>query len=177
MDKFLEKYKLIGYHTMEIEIDKMEFVKRLRKVVDAGDTGAISNPFEAFTSSENDYIGRVEPEGFELRRRRKMFEPNINRAYVTGKFTQERDRLIITSKIYGFSKSLKVFFFVILGFYLFFTVMILVLSSTDADLPAYLALFLVPHAVIMFCVPFFLARYAVRRMKKELEREFHYLAR
>ncbi|WP_157472291.1 hypothetical protein [Neolewinella persica] len=177
MDNLLEKYKLIGYHTTELEMDKMEFSKRLRKVVDEGSTGAIGNPFEAFSSSENDFIGKVTSEGFEIRRRRKMFEPNFSMAYVTGKFVQNRDCLTITSKIHGIGKSLKIFIIAITGFYLLFAIMILLVSTANSDFPFYMALFLIPHAALMFWIPFFMARYAVRRMKKELEREFHYLAR
>jgi hypothetical protein len=177
MDKLLEKYKLIDYHTTELEIDKMEFVKRLRKAVDEGSTGAIGNPFEAFSSSDNDFIGQVTSDKFEFRRRRKMFEPKVRMAYVTGKYVQERDRLIITSKIYGIGKALKVFFIAIAGFYLLFTILILFASTTDSDFPFFIALFIIPHAALMFGIPFFMARYAVRRMKKDLEREFHYIAR
>jgi pilus assembly protein TadC len=177
MDKLLEKYKLIDYHTTEVEIDKMEFLKRLRAVVDEGATGSIASPFEAFSSSDNDYIGRVEPEGFEFRRRRKMFQPNFNQAYVKGTFQQDRDRLIISSKIYGIGKALKFFLIVIAGFYLLFAAIILVVSTTDIDFPPYIILFLIPHALIMLCIPFFMAKYGARRMKKELEREFHYIAK
>lgn len=177
MDKFLEKYKLIDYHTTEVEIDKMEFVKRLRGVVDSGPVGIIVNPFEAFSSSENDYIGRVELEGFEFRRRRKMFQPNFNQAYVKGTFTQDRDRLIITSKLYGLGKTLKLVFFGILGFYILFGAIALFVSTVDSDFPPFVILFLIPHALLMFCIPFFMARYGVKRMKKELEREFHYISR
>ena len=177
MEKFLEKYKLIDYHTAELEIDKMEFIKRLRAVVDSGSTSAIASPFEAFSSSDNDYIGWVEQEGFEFRRRRKMFQPNFNQAYVTGKMVQDRDRLIITSKIYGIGKALKIFLISILGFYVLFAAIALLVSTTETDFPPYIILFLIPHALFMFCIPFFMAKYGVKRMKKELEREFHYIAR
>ncbi|MFK8163879.1 MAG: hypothetical protein AB8H12_15645 [Lewinella sp.] len=177
MDKFLEKYKLLDYHTTELEIDKMEFVRRLRQAVDDGSTSAIANPFEAFSSSDNDYIGQVTTEGFEFRKRRKMFEPNFNMAFVSGKFNQDRDRLVITSKINGLGKALKFFFIAISVFYIFMAAALLVVSTTDTDFPPFIILFLIPHAMLMFCIPFFMARYGVRRMKKELEREFHYIAR
>lgn len=177
MTEFLKKHKLIDHLTTELELDKMEFVKRLRQQVDEGDVSFLSGAFEAFTSSDNDFVGTVSTEGFTFRRRRKMFERSMNLAYVTGSYSQERDRLVISTDIIGFRKIMLFYFGFLVILYLFFISIFLFSASLEESLPIMIILPILLHASIMFLLPYFLARRSVQKLKKEVEREFHFLAR
>ena len=84
MNEFLKKIKLIQVLTIEIEISKSEFVSKLKEQVDEGSTGIFSNPFEVFSSSKNEYKGSVRFDGFEIKRRKKLFDMNINLSVASG---------------------------------------------------------------------------------------------
>lgn len=177
MTEFLKKHKLIDRLTTELEIDKMTFVKRLRQQVDEGDVSFMSGTFEAFSSSDNDFVGTVSTEGFTFRRRRKMFERSMNLAYVTGTYSQERDRLVISTDIIGFRKIMLFYFGFLVIFYLSFISIFLFSANLEESMPMMIIIPVLIHASIMFLLPYFLARRSVQKLKKDLEREFHYLAR
>jgi hypothetical protein len=172
----LERLKLIDHLTLEIPIDKQEFVNRLRNTVDKGDTGVFSSVFEALRSSKKEYKGQVTPDSFKLRRRRKFFDTNMTFATAEGSFSQKDNLLVIESTIIGFRKVYLVFVALLLLFYAA-VILSVILSDASGVMRWLIIPFLIFHSVMMFGIPYLVLRRGVSRLKYDLEREFYYLTK
>jgi hypothetical protein len=170
MNNFLRKINLIKDINIELQISKIDFTKKFRENVDESNLGF--EPFEVFTSSKNEYKGTIENNGFELKKRRKLFDTSHSFAKATGKFTQETDKLIIKTEVNGFQR--KMIFF--LGFFLlFYAIFFSVFLFTDTGGATFFVFpFLVLHMTFMLGIPYFIMRRSVNRMTYDLERDFHY---
>lgn len=84
MKETLRKLKLTDSLTSELELSRSEFIAKLRAITDKGDIGLFSDMFDVFYSSKNEFKGQIHHTGFELKRRKKMFEPNLSMAVATG---------------------------------------------------------------------------------------------
>lgn len=179
MKEILKKLKLIGHQTTELEVSKNEFVSRFQQHVDQGSTSTLSSMFEAFSSGKNEYKGYVSSNGFRIRRKRKLFDMNMNFALATGEFRAKNNLLVITTEVNGFHGMMIPFYIFITIFYLIF---ILGFSFTafpeEGNGPMALAIpFVLVHAAFMYGMPYFIMRRSVSRMKHELEREFFYMTK
>src|SRR5690606_11113648 len=103
MKKFLKRLRLIDHLETELKIRKDDFADLFRAHVDEGSTNHFSGVFEVFSSSSNQYKGTVGYEGFKIRRRRRLFDTNMNLAVATGSFFQKGETLVITTEINGFA--------------------------------------------------------------------------
>ncbi|WP_300565091.1 hypothetical protein, partial [Flavobacterium sp.] len=87
------------------------------------------------------------------------------------------DKLVLKADINGFHKAMKFFYAFVIVFYIIF---LLGFSATmffnnDADFAPFFALpFILLHACLMLGIPYFIMRRGVKRMKYELERDFHF---
>jgi hypothetical protein len=176
MTTLLERLKLVDYLTTELDIDKKEFVEKLMLNVDDGDTGFFFSPFEAFSSSKNEYKGKVTFDSFRIRRRKRMFDMNISLAVAEGKFRQKDDKLLVESKISGF-RGIFIPFLIILFLIYFFGILAAILGESNTNMPWPVLPFILIHAVFMFGIPYFMIRRGVSRMKYELERDFYYMTK
>ncbi|MEM8584815.1 MAG: hypothetical protein AAGF87_11125 [Bacteroidota bacterium] len=170
-----EKLGLIDYMTMTLEVDKLDFIKKLRKQVDESSLGVFSDVGDAFSSSKNEFKGEVDHEGFQIKRKRKFFDTNFNFAVAKGQFRQEREQLAIDIELDAVNKQMQIFYIFIIVFYLAFFGVILTLGR-DSSMPLIVLPFMLLHAGMMFGIPFFIMRRSVRRMKYELERELFFIA-
>jgi len=57
--EFLKKIRLIDYLVIDLDITKNEFITKLKENVDEGSTGFMSDSFDMFSSSKNEYKGHV----------------------------------------------------------------------------------------------------------------------
>ncbi|NOS92536.1 MAG: hypothetical protein HOP30_11480 [Cyclobacteriaceae bacterium] len=174
MKSFLIKIKLIEYLTIELPISKVDFVQRLSSVTDKGDTGMFAGAFDIFSSSKNELKGVVSLDGFRIRRRRRIFDTNMNMAIATGTFKETDSGLVIHTKINGFN-NFFILYYVLLVFV--YGMIASLMAFSDQNTEFVIFLFLVIHAVFMFLIPYFFMRSATRRLKHELEREFFYLTK
>ena len=175
MNDFLIKLKLIDYLTIKLQIKKADFVKQLTLVTDRGSVGMFLNPFEAFSSSNNELKGIVNENGFKLQRKKRFFDTSGNMAVASGKLSENDGQLTIVTEINGFN-NFFIFFYVIL--IVFYTIFIVVgfLSPNDG-LGFFFIPFILLHATLMFALPYFMMKRSVKRLKYELEREFFYLTK
>lgn len=74
METFLRKIGLIDNLTTELKIQKTDFLNVFTNHVDDGDIGFLSGAFDAFSSSKNEYRGRITFDGFEIKRKRRFFD-------------------------------------------------------------------------------------------------------
>nr|WP_321235557.1 hypothetical protein [uncultured Psychroserpens sp.] len=175
MESFLRKIKLIDDMTTELSISKSEFIARLSALVEESSLGLFSDLGDVFSSNRAEYKGRVDYNGFKLKRKRRFFDTKINIAIVTGTYRQVADKLVIDSKIVGFKGVMIFFFLFILLFYLLFIGTFLS-NGIDSNMPTFVLPFMLVHALFMFGIPYFIMRRSVKRFKYDLEREYHYIA-
>ncbi len=176
MREFLRKIKLIDFLTIQLSVDKSTFIDNLKDAVDEGDTSIFSGLSDLFDRSKNYYRGSVNYEGFKIRRKRKMFDPSINIALITGKYRKAKDDLIIDVEINGFSRAMIPFYIMITLLYIIFFTMMISMPEEDSEFTWITIPFLIFHAAFMFAIPYMIARRSVKRLKYDLEREFYFLS-
>ena len=179
MNEFLKKLKLIDHFTVELEVERYFFVDRLMSVVDPGDTGTLFSSFEGLSSSKKEYKGKVGDNGFEIRRRKRLFDMNMGSAIAKGEWRQRDNHLIIETEINSFNNFFILFFVILIVIYVFGVISLLFARNGEDgnNLITLVALpFLLLHAAFMFGVPYIVMRNSTKRMKYDLTREFHYLA-
>ena len=177
MENFLRKIKLIDSFSTTLNTTKSEFTSALRNNVDEGDIdGFFSGAFEVFTSSDNKFKGSVNHNGFKIRKRRWFFERNFGKATATGNLREQHNSLVIHTEINAFNSHMVFMFGALIVFYLvFFTMVFGSIFSENSDFPVFVPIFVIIHAAFMFGIPYFMMRKGVRRMKQDLEREFHFI--
>lgn len=177
MKDFLKKIKLIEYLTIELDIQKNEFISTLKESVDEGSTGFMSDSFDVFSSSKNEYKGHVGFENFKIKRRKRFFDTYVNLAVAKGTYRQKENTLIIDTEISGFNGMMIPFYIFILIFYSIFVIAFLFADNIEGASPVLTLLFILIHASFMFGLPYFIMRRSMKRMKHELEREFFYMTK
>lgn len=179
MRKQLEKLKIIDYLTVELEIPKSDFIYKLKQNIDESDLSYFSNFSDIFSSSNNEYKGFVNSEGFKIKRKKRFFDTNKNIAIATGKFQTKENILIISTEINAFNKIMIPFFIFITIFYLGFVVFFSfnLFTQENNTVPFIVFPFLLLHAVLMYGIPFYMMKKSTANMKRELEREFYFLTK
>lgn len=177
MKDFLKKIKLVADLTTEIEIQKSEFINKFKHHVDEGDVGPFLGGLDIFSSSKNEYKGHVGFDKFKIKRRRRIFDTNMNFAVASGTYRQRENRLIIETEINGFSGMMIPFYILITVFYSIFIVGFFMAENTSDSDFFFAGPFIFIHALFMFGIPYFIMRRSTQRLKYELEREFHYISR
>ena len=179
MDEFLRKIKLKDSFTVELEVDRYQYVDRLMSVVDPGDTGTLFSAFEGFSSSKREYKGKVNDQGFEIRRRKRLFDMNVIPAIAKGQWRQRDDQLIIETEINSFNNLFIFFYGILIVIYGigFISLLFAGIGEDAGEMMTLIGLpFLLLHAAFMFGIPYLVMRNSTKRMKYDLTREFHYLA-
>ena len=172
MKNLLTRLKLIQHFTIEIEIEKSEFVSKLEENVDDGDTGVMFSAFEGFSSSKNHYKGSVGQDRFKIRRRRKIFDMNMNMSIANGSYVQKNNTLAIETEVNGFH-NMFIPYYILIG--IIYITGIILSFSTNNTWTFSIIPFIIIHACIMMGLPYFIMRRSVERMKYELERDFYFM--
>ncbi|MBT1712171.1 hypothetical protein KK062_28275 [Fulvivirgaceae bacterium PWU5] len=176
MKSILERLRLVDHLTIEMPIEKRDFIDKLTRNVDQGDIGIFLSPFEAFSSSKNEYRGTVTFDSFKIRRRRRLFDMNMSLAVAEGSFTQKDNILVVEATIRGFRRIFIPFFLFIACCYVAFIISFIV-SDTSGNMGWFFIPFIFIHATLMLGIPYYIMRRGVSRMKYELERDFYYITR
>lgn len=172
MNKLLTKLKLLKESTIELPVEKYNFIAILKSQVDEKDLGFFSDMGDVFSSSKTDYKGHINSYGFELKKKRKFFDYNMNFAKAKGRFNQQGELLQINVEINGFTNQMIPFYIIVPIFYLFFILMTLQ-EGFEAAIIAFP--FLLIHGLLMLGLPYFFMRRSVKRMKYDLERDFYFM--
>ncbi len=177
MKNFLKQIRLLDQLTVEIDgIHKNEFVEKLKNEVDPSDLGLFSDTFDAFSSGKNEFKGQVGYEGFKIKRKKRFFDMNMNLAVATGSFTQKEDKLIITTEINGFLNIMIPFYIFLILIYAV-TGAVMLFSEGAGNEVVFAFPFLLFHGAFMMGIPYLIMRGSTRRLKRELEREFYFIAK
>jgi hypothetical protein len=177
MREFLKKIQLLEHHTIQLAMPRQDFVNRLRQQVDDREIGIFADSFDVFTASENDYKGQVSPHGFRIKRRRRLFDLNMNLAIASGTLREEGDLLFIDTEINGMSGMMIPFVVIAAIIYVVAIGIFFIASTSDDVTPAFFTPILLLQATLLLAIPYFLMRSSVRRLKRELEREFYFLTK
>lgn len=177
MKRILEKLKLIDYLNTELQISKNEFQRNLRKIVDEGSTNFMSDFFDIFSRSNNEYKGYVDFNIFNLKRRKRLFEMGFNFPNAKGKVEQKGDSLIIKTEVNAF-KGIMIFFFILVILIYAIAIISLITSATQDNWEVYFSIPLILiHACFMLGIPYLILRRSVKRFKYDFERELFYLTK
>lgn len=177
MKRFLQKLKLIDFLDTELEITKSDFHKKLSGIVDETNIGFMSDFFDLFSSSKNEYKGYVDFTHFKLKRRKRLFEMGLNFPNAKGKVDQKGDSLIIKTEINAFKGIMVFFILFILLFYTIAIISMLTIGSQENE-EVFIAIpFILIHACFMLGIPYLVLRRSVKRFKYDFERELYYLTK
>lgn len=175
MKNFLKKIKLIDKLKIELEIDKRDFVNRLKNVVDDKETGLFSSFFEAFSNSKNEYVGKVNYDGFKIRKRRKFFDRQANLAIVNGRMKENGEKLEVSMEINGLVKFFLFFYGFFVLIFIFVVVPTFVINSPES-IGFFLPIAILQLSFITF-IPYFVMKKSTRNMKRNIERELFFLTK
>ena len=157
-----------------LKTTKVEFVNRLTEITDKETTGIMSDTFDVFSSSKNEFKGQINNDNFKIKRKRRFFDTNMNFSVANGIFEEKDGNLIVETEINGFNNYFLFFYAFLIIFY---TIFIFGVSSSEKNDALIAIPFLVIHGTFMFSIPYFIMKRSVKRMKYELEREFFYLTK
>lgn len=178
MKSILRKLKLIDTQQTELEINKSDFIKNLGRIVDDGNSNFISDFFDLFSRSNNEYKGSVNFSNFKISRRRRLFDMGISFPTVKGEIEQKGDNLLITSEINAFKGIMVLFIFFILLVYIIAIVAMFFSNTPDNNGVNFIAIPLILlHACFMLGIPYLVLRRSVKRFKYDFERELFYLTK
>ena len=176
MNDFLSKIKFKDELITTVKIQKGSFVDKLSKSVDHSNFGYFPDLSDLFSSSDNIFKGEVSLSGFKLKRKIKFAEMNSNMVIASGKYIQDHENLIITTNINGFQKKMILYFAFLILFYLVFIFAFLFSEFLGATTQIIFFPALILHGAFMLGIPYFMIKSSVKKMKYNLEREFHYIA-
>ncbi len=174
MKDLLERMKLTDHLTTELQISAQEFVEKLSANVDPVHIGLFPSNFEAFSSSKNEFKGKVDYSGFKIKIRHRLFE-RYNHALATGSIIEQNGRLLIETAIEAADGMIISIFFIII-FCVSITIIIVAASPNSSGGDGVEILIPIVFIILMLVIGYFLLRRDVSRLKYELDREFHYLA-
>ncbi len=178
MKDAFRKLKIIETLSIELEIQKNDFVSKLRDNVDQGGTSFLSDAWDIFSRSKNEFKGEVNTHSFKIKRKKKFLETNYNTAIATGTYYQKENILFINSEINGFHKIFIFYYIFIIFFYLiFFFGFAFWNDDQTQNLNLFFMIFIIIHGFFMICFPIYLMRRSVKRLKHDLKREFFYLTK
>jgi len=170
LEKFLKKIKLVRDYSIPVPMDRKEFVRLAAKNIDIGNNSIFSLFSERFSSSKNKYVGELDYNGFQFRKRKKIIDFNKNSSVVKGVFRQKGDKLYMETEIKPFSIiAITVYVFIVL-FFIYFVGFKLVNSAEP--LWSIVSALLI-QASLLFGVPYLVARSRIKRMYIELRKDIY----
>ncbi len=172
MNTLLTKLNLLTTTTIELPVEKYNFVSIVNASIDHSDLGYFSDMGDIFSSSKAEYKGHINSYGFKLKKKRKFFDYNMNFATAEGRFTQQGDTLKINVEINGFSNQMAPFFVMLPIFFLFVIAMTL---QGEGIVSLVIIPFFLLQGLFMMGIPYFMMRRSVKRMQYELERDFYFM--
>ncbi|MFK8061433.1 MAG: hypothetical protein AB8B78_15270 [Polaribacter sp.] len=176
MEEFLRKIKLIDSFSISLKTNKNDFVSSLRTNIDEADIdGFFSSAFEIFSSSKNIFKGQANHSGFKIRKRKRFFDRQFGFAKATGNYREKEGKLIVSGQIKSWNNFMYFFFGFAILIYSIFIFSFFFKSNSFDNLGIIVLPFILLHAVFMIGIPYFAMRSGLKKLKQDLEREFHFI--
>jgi hypothetical protein len=172
MEQFLRRIKLVEDLQMILPIGKQAFIQTLRTQVDPPSFGL----FSLFEGGKNEYKGTVTENGFELRRRRRMFDSKLSISRSVGLVSQSGSQLHIDIIIKGYNDYI-VFMIIMIILVYGIGIVATFFAAFQNDKIFSAAPFILVHATVMIGIFYAVVRRGVRRTKYDLERDLYFMMR
>lgn len=173
MEDFLKSLNLLIITSINLPVDKLDFINILYNNLDQGSTNIFASALDIFSSGKNDYIGSIESNRFKLRKRRRLFDMNMSLASAEGIIEETESGIHITLKTNGFSGAMIPFYAFTLIFYIGFTLSFLFSENASFVFIPFICF----HATLMLGIPYLIMRRGAKRMAHDLERDLFYMTR
>ncbi|MFY9243402.1 MAG: hypothetical protein WAO74_10265 [Polaribacter sp.] len=175
MKEILKKIGIIDALTIQLELDRNEFLKKLSDHTEESNLGFGSSFFEVFSSNKKEFKGSIGINDFKIRKRRKFFDRSSGLAIATGKIHQKENTTIVETEISSFKNNMYFF----LGFLILIYIVVItsIIFNSDDNLPVFIIPFILLHGLLMFGIPIFMLRKSTARLKKELEKDFYFIVK
>jgi len=175
LKKLLKRINLIIDFRYEVDMEKEEFLSRLKKNITKQRISIYLDLFDLFTSSKNDLIGYIKADEFKIRKKKKLYEFDflIDYAIAKGKFNQEKEKTVINTEINGFHYGMIPLY--LLGILIYSLIMFAVFNTTNLDDKGLTLLFLSFIGLLSFGFPYIMMVKSTKRLRKMLEIEFNRL--
>lgn len=110
MNLFFKNVGLYDHLTFNIDMDKSEFVKSLKKITYETNASFISLIPDHGIPTRFEYRGLINVDNFIIKRRKHLFDINIYRSIIKGNIVEEKNKTVIkiefTPFIYPFIASI-----------------------------------------------------------------------
>ena len=176
MRTLLKKGNMILPFRMELDINKREFINRLRSIMMENNPGLYSDLDDLVQPDEVRYKGDVNEKGFLLIPKQNFF--GTKRSAVTkGTYREINNKLVIEGEVNGFSYLLLVIYLISLTFY--GTIAAFLIYNIGEDLQSYLifTILFIAFYIAAFMIPLYYLKKNTKEVKDEVERDLFYLTR
>ncbi len=167
----MRKMGLVDQLQLSFPMKKDTFVQRLKQITEDGEIDPFSEMFDGWTSSNKEFKGRINEDGFCIKKRKKLFERRMSSVNATGLFSELNSQLKIDVEIGvgGFTSwwSLLLLIPFVFGYTVFAILFI----------TAGLYMVILIQTAFMIAITYFMVKMGVKRLKYELEREFFHLTK
>lgn len=162
----LYKLKWIDNSALTFSIDRDGFESRLQSHLDPYRPQGM---FEVFSSSPNDYVGKIKGDELLMRRKRKMFDWTMGSVTVNGQIKESGGQVHVSSKIEypSWVPALTLSLFSLIYGLAF----ILVFTGVFSEEVPMMWLYLILHFIILFSIFYFILRKGISSAKHHFERD------
>ncbi len=169
MGDFFEKMHLREVFTVELPVEKMDFVNLFTKKVDKGSVGLLSNPLKELKRSDNKFIGQADMNGFEIRTHKNIFKRRKTTVRSRGTFTQLGRKLLVKTEIDGMTTPVKISAAITAMILLAFAFVMTRQGLDENGSIGFMPIALVIYLAVFLGIMFFRIRYDVAKVKAALE--------
>ena len=170
IENFLRIIKLFDNLTMNFNVSKSVFIKKLKANVDYDDGIAM---FEEFSSSKNDYKGTVTENSFALRKRRRFMEFNFGLAKINGKLYSKEDNTKVEMTI-GLRPFIPLFILAMI-IIMYAIGLSSMFTYENSNQGVFGPVFLLFHGLFMLTIFYFVFKKEIISSKKRIERDLFYI--
>lgn len=167
MNSFLKNIGLYGSTKVKINIGTSELIQKLAQITYKTNTSFISLEKDSTIPKRFEYRGIIKESSFIIKRRRHLFDFNMNNPVLHGIVSGENDQTSVSIELFP---SLFQIFNCIVILCFFLTAIVVNIQNDQKDF-----MFLIVVS-IMVVIQYFVLKRAISKGKYDFERELIYLA-
>lgn len=166
---FLKRLKWTDTSHLTFDMGQQEFKDRLQSHLDPYGP---QDMFEAFSSSPNDYVGKIMGNELLMRRKRKIFDWTMGAVLVRGDLREKQGKVELDAVI-EFPTWMPA---MVLGFFILIygMALVLVLAGVFEEVGLWMLPFFILHFIVLFSVFYFILRKGISSAKWHFERDIRY---
>lgn len=165
MNLFFKNVGLYDHLTFNIDMDKSEFVKSLKKITYETNTSFISLIPDHGIPTRFEYRGLINVDNFIIKRRKHLFGINIYRSIIKGNIVEEKNKTVIKIEFTPFIYPFIAFIIAILLF--------LFITSQEIQYNENYSLIVIP--IFVTIIQHFILKTNIKKCKYDFERELNFI--